>query len=61
METQKTDEKTETWKPKKQVWRIDCLMCETTKTIGISKVGNFLIRPTVICGKCRSVCTVELD
>lgn len=52
---------------KEKKWQVDCLMCGTTaqveaeKIIGKDKKAEFLVRPIVICGKCKSVCTVELE
>lgn len=50
----------------KRIWRIDCMMCRITVDLEaetvISTDGGleFIIKPYIICGKCRSVCVVEL-
>jgi len=51
---------------KKKFWRVDCLMCETTLDIeavivfSTDQAAGFIKEPKFICGKCSSVCTVEL-
>lgn len=57
-------------KKTKQVWRVDCMMCETTVNLDVTVDGfriistdqgaEFLIKPYIICGKCQSVCVVKL-
>ena len=59
-----TKEETKT----RRFWKVDCLMCETHVCLDIGDYSiistdqgaGFIRKPNFICGKCRSVCTVEL-
>lgn len=50
----------------KFIWRIECMMCETTvhidaeKIISTDQAAEFIKEPKYTCGKCRSVCVVRL-
>jgi len=61
MATEET--KVEETKTKKAVWKIECMMCGTSAGLQPQKISgkaSFIVVPRIICGKCKSVCTVQL-
>ena len=51
---------------KEKKWNIRCHLCKVSVELGVEQVystdqgAEFLKKPTYICGKCRSDCTVKL-
>jgi len=63
MATEETN--VEETKTKKAVWKIECMMCDTSAKVPAQEIigkkkSSFIVVPRIICGKCKSVCTVQL-
>ena len=53
-------------KKQKRSWKVSCMMCETSVHLELETIvstdqgAEFLLRPDVLCAKCKSVCVLEM-